>query len=72
MAAALATMIPGAVAGIVGIGWLIGSRDRGMLTEVAHYLMAFGAAAVIAGGFRLLQASRASRAFRGNRPFVRP
>jgi UPF0716 family protein affecting phage T7 exclusion len=71
MASGLATIIPGVIVALSGLAILYASIGDHSLAGIASYLMGLGAAAVVAGEIRVIQASRAGRAFRGSRPFIR-
>ena len=71
-AAALATVLPGALMVLSGIAFMLASGGGGTLLTLGYWLDGFGAILVLLGSIRTFQGSRAGRSFRGNRAFLKP
>jgi hypothetical protein len=69
--ASLITVIPGMFILILGMTLFIFNGD-GFLVTLGYRLSDLGFVIMLLGSIRLGQASKAGRAFRGDRPFVRP
>jgi hypothetical protein len=69
--ASLITVIPGMFVGCLGIAFLLPHGD-GLLATLGYRLGGIGFVIMLLGSIRLAQASKAGRAFRGDRPFIRP
>ena len=71
LAAAMSTALPGALAAVSGIVFMLASGGGGTLLTVGHWLQGFGVTLIILGQIRAFQGSKAGRAFRDGRPFIR-
>jgi hypothetical protein len=70
-AAALATVLPGALMVLSGIAFMLASGGNGILPTLGYSLDGFGAILILLGSIRTFQGIRAGRAFRGDRPFLK-
>lgn len=70
-AAAMSTVLPGALAALSGIVFMLASGGGGTLLTVGYSLNGFGVFLCLLGSIRTFQGSRAGRAFRGNRVFLK-
>jgi hypothetical protein len=68
--AAMSTVLPGALMVVSGIAFMLASGG-GTLLALGYWLDGFGAILVLLGSIRTFQGSRAGRAFRGNRAFLK-
>jgi hypothetical protein len=71
-AAAMSTVLPGALMVVSGIVFMLASGGGGTLLTVGYSLDGFGVILCLLGSIRAFQGSRAGRAFRGNRAFLKP
>ena len=71
-AAAMSTVLPGGLAAVSGIVFMLASGGGGTLLTVGHWLQGFGVILCLLGSIRAVQGIRAGRAFRGNRPYLKP
>ncbi len=70
-AAALATVLPGALMVLSGIAFMLASGGGGTLLALGYSLDGFGAILILLGSIRTFQGIRAGRAFRDGRPFLK-
>jgi hypothetical protein len=68
----MSTVLPGALMVVSGIAFMLASGGGGTLLTLGYWLDGFGVILVLLGSIRTAQASRAGRAFRGNRAFLKP
>ena len=68
--ACMITMFPGMFVGLLGMTLFIFNGDG--FETMGYRLSELGVILVLLGSIRLGQASKAGRAFRGDRPFIRP
>lgn len=71
-AAAMSTVLPAALMVVSGIAFMLTSGGGGTLLTLGYWLDGFGVILVLLGLIRTVQGSRAGRAFRGNRAFLKP
>ena len=71
-AAAMSTVLPAALMVVSGIAFMLASGGGGTLLTLGYWLDGFGVILVLLGSIRTVQGSRAGRAFRGNRAFLKP
>ena len=71
MAAAFTYGIPGMATAFIGVVLLYASNGTQPLLGIAHYVTWIGVAIILPGIFRALQAIRAGRTFRDDRPYMR-
>jgi hypothetical protein len=70
-AAAVITVFPGQLIVVSGIAFMLASGGGGTLLTMGYSLDGFGAILVLLGSIRTFQGSRAGRAFRDGRPFLK-
>lgn len=70
-AAAMSTVLPGALMVLSGFAFMLASGGGGTLLTVGYSLDGLGVILCILGSIRAFQGSRAGRAFRDGRPFIR-
>lgn len=70
-AAALATVLPGALMVLSGIAFMLASGGGGILPTLGYSLDGLGIILCLLGSIRTFQGIRAGRAFRDGRPFIR-
>jgi hypothetical protein len=68
-AAAMSTVLPGALMVLSGFAFMLASGGSGTLLTVGYSLDGLGVILCILGSIRAFQGIRAGRAFRGNRLF---
>jgi hypothetical protein len=71
IAAGLITVLPGMLLVILGFACLVVSGGHPLLLTLVYWLWGIGFILMFWGSIRSVQASKAGRAFRGGRPFVR-
>jgi hypothetical protein len=70
-AAAVSTVLPGALMAVSGIAFMLASGGGGTILTLGHWLQGFGVILCLLGSIRAFQGIRAGRAFRGNRPYLK-
>ena len=70
-AAAMSTGLPGALMVLSGIAFMLASGGGGTLLTLGYWLDGLGVILCILGSIRAFQGSRAGRAFRDGRPFLK-
>jgi hypothetical protein len=71
-AAAMSTELPGGLMVLSGIAFMLASGGGGILPTLGYSLDGLGAILILLGLIRAFQGTRAGRAFRGSRPFLKP
>ena len=70
-AAAMSTVLPGALMVLSGFAFMLASGGSGTLLTVGYSLDGLGVILCLLGLIRAFQGIRAGRAFRGSRPFLK-
>jgi hypothetical protein len=71
IAAGLITVLPGMLLVVLGFACLVASGGHPLLLTLLYWLWGIGFILMFWGSIRSVQASKAGRAFRGGRPFVK-
>jgi len=71
IAAGLISVLPGMLLGVLGFACLVASGGHPWLLTVLYWLWGIGFILMLWGSIRSFQASKAGRAFRGGRPFLK-